>query len=82
MVEYSRSGATIPAPPNYTPASLRKRPAPDHASNSWLFLLFFAANYQPSTSRFPQKSWPAGGSANEKQPTVPLHSAVFRCFCK
>jgi len=35
----------------------------------FLFLLFFAvfaANYQPSTSRFPQKSWTADNLANER----------------
>jgi hypothetical protein len=44
-------------------------------------MLFFAANHQPSTSRLPQKSWPADGSANEKTAShsrgILLFSTVF-----
>jgi hypothetical protein len=43
----------------------------------WLFLLFFAADYQPSASRFPRKSWGAEGSANEKTARLWL---FLRCF--
>jgi len=47
----------------------------------WLFLLFFAANFQPSTSPSPLKSWAADDLINEKT-AVPLavlslFSAVF-----
>jgi len=36
------------------------------AGHGRLFLLFFAANYQPSRSRFRQKSRAADGSAKER----------------
>jgi len=44
-----------------------------------LFLAVFAANYQPSTSRFPQKSWTAHNLANERTAETPLFFCYFRC---
>jgi hypothetical protein len=38
----------------------------------WLFLLFFAANYQPLRARFPQSSCIADGSADKKTAKPPL----------
>ena len=47
------------------------------SSDAWLFLLFFAAHYQPSRSRPPRKSWAADGSTNER---TARSLAVLRCF--
>ena len=46
------------------------------SSDAWLFLLFFAANYQPSRSRPPRESWAADGSTTEEQPGRLLFFAV------
>jgi hypothetical protein len=46
-----------------------------------LLLLFFAVNYQPTTSRTRSKSAPPTVRLTKEQPNARCSAAVFRCFC-
>jgi hypothetical protein len=62
MVEFSRIGPTTPARPRRIDEKARiPRTVPDDAWQILAVFAVFAANYQPATSCFPQKSWAAGG---------------------
>jgi hypothetical protein len=62
MVEFSRIWSTTPARPRRIDEKAQNpRTVPDDAWQILAVFAVFAANYQPATSCFPQKSWAAGG---------------------